>query len=99
MTKNILTLTVNPAIDRTITVDRLVSEDRAYILSRNDAAGGPGINTARGLTNFRAEAIAITTSGRQGHKIGGQLRPGGFGKESVEIRHKIPINLPNTHPH
>jgi 1-phosphofructokinase family hexose kinase len=96
MTKNILTLTVNPAIDRTITVDRLVFEDRAYILSRNDAAGGRGINAARVLTNFGANAIAITTSGRQGHKFEEQLRHDGFGKEIVKIRHNIRINLTIT---
>ena len=36
----ILTLTVNPAIDRTITVDRLAFEDRAYILSRSKESPG-----------------------------------------------------------
>jgi 1-phosphofructokinase family hexose kinase len=96
MTKNILTLTVNPAIDRTITVDRLVFEDRAYILSRDDAAGGRGINAARVLTNFGANALAITTSGRQGHKFEEQLRQDGFGKEIVKIRHDIRINLTIT---
>jgi 6-phosphofructokinase 2 len=96
MTKNILTLTVNPAIDRTITVDRLVFEDRAYILSSNDAAGGRGINAARVLTNLGATAIAITTSGRQGHKFEDQLRQDGFGKEIVKIRHNIRINLTIT---
>jgi 1-phosphofructokinase family hexose kinase len=96
MTKNILTLTVNPAIDRTITVDRLVFEDRAYILSRSDAAGGRGINAARVLANFGANALAITTSGRQGHKFEEQLRQDGFGKEIVKIRHNIRINLTIT---
>ena len=64
MTKTILTLTVNPAIDRIITVDRLVFEDRAYILSTTNAAGGRGINAARVLTGFGAQALAVTTSGR-----------------------------------
>jgi 1-phosphofructokinase family hexose kinase len=96
MTKTVLTLTVNPAIDRTITVDRLVFEDRAYILSRSDAAGGRGINAARVLTNFGANAIAITTSGRQGRKFEEQLRQDSFGKEIVKIRHNIRINLTIT---
>jgi 1-phosphofructokinase family hexose kinase len=96
MTKDILTLTVNPAIDRTITVDRLVFEDRAYILSKSDAAGGRGINAARVLTNFGANVVAITTSGRQDHKFEEQLRQDSFGKEIVKIRHNIRINLTIT---
>ena len=51
----ILTLTVNPAIDRNILVDRLVFEDRAYILSRNESAGGRGINASRVLHSFGAK--------------------------------------------
>ena len=34
---------MNPAIDRTITVDRLAFDDRAYILSSKDSPGGRGI--------------------------------------------------------
>ena len=48
----ILTLTVNPAIDRTISVDRLAFEDRAYINSRHDSGGGRGINAACVIHSF-----------------------------------------------
>ena len=64
MSKSILTLTVNPALDRIVTVDRLVFEDRAYILSTTEMAGGRGINASRVLTSFGAENTAITTSGK-----------------------------------
>ena len=93
MSKAVLTLTVNPAIDRTITVDRLVFGDRAYILSRSDVAGGRGINAARVLTNFGESAVAITTSGRQGDKFEEHLKQDSFGKEIIKIRHKVRINL------
>ena len=93
MNKTVLTLTVNPAIDRTITVDRLVFGDRSYIVSRTDAAGGRGINAARVLTNFGASAIAITTSGRHNPKFEEHLRKDSFGKEIIKIRHNIRINL------
>jgi len=36
----ILTLTVNPAVDKNVTADHLVFEDRAYILARSESAGG-----------------------------------------------------------
>ena len=43
----ILTVTINPSVDRNIEVDRLVFEDRAYILSRSLSAGGRGMNGPR----------------------------------------------------
>ena len=94
MSQPILTLTVNPALDRITTVDRLVFEDRAYIESRTEAAGGRGINAARVLTNFGATALAITTSGGDvGRKFEERLQQDTFGKEIVKIRNSIRINL------
>ncbi|HEX4810520.1 MAG TPA: 1-phosphofructokinase family hexose kinase [Bryobacteraceae bacterium] len=94
MNKSILTLTVNPAIDRIVTVDRLVFEDRAYILSTTEAAGGRGINAARVLTSFGAKVIAVTTSGRDaGRKMEELLKKDAFSTEIVKIRQDIRTNL------
>ncbi len=93
-TKSILTLTVNPALDRIVTVDRLVFEDRAYIDSTTEAAGGRGINAARVLTNFGAHVTAITTSGREaGRAFEEQLQHDKFAKEIVKVRSNIRMNL------
>lgn len=93
MTKPILTLTVNPAVDRIVTVDRLVFDDRSYIDSTTEAAGGRGINAARVLTSFGADVIAITTSGREvGRTFEEQLQHDTFRKEIVRIRSNIRIN-------
>ena len=94
MSRPILTLTINPALDRITTVDRLVFEDRAYIESTTEAAGGRGINAARVLTSFGAPALAITTSGKDvGRKFEEHLADDTFGKEIVKIRNAIRINL------
>lgn len=94
MSKPILTVTVNPALDRIISVDRLVFEDRAYIESTTETAGGRGINAARVLTSFGATVTAITTSGREiGRKFEEHLTHDHFGKEIVKIRNSIRINL------
>jgi 1-phosphofructokinase family hexose kinase len=94
MSKSILTLTVNPALDRIVTVDRLVFEDRAYIESTTESAGGRGINASRVLTSFGAVNTAITTSGKEvGRKFEEQLRHDNFSKEIVKIRSNIRINL------
>jgi len=94
MSKSILTLTVNPALDRIVTVDRLVFEDRAYIESTVEAAGGRGINAARVLTNFGASVTAITTSGKEiGRRFEEELQKDSFSKEIVKIRSSIRTNL------
>ena len=59
----IVTLTVNPAIDQTISVDRLVFEDRAYITSSRESAGGRGINAASVIHSFGGKAMAIVPAG------------------------------------
>ena len=87
MSEKILTLTVNPALDRIVTVDRLVFEDRAYIESTTEMAGGRGINAARVLH-------AITTSGREtGRKVEELLQKDTFEKDVVKIRNTIRTNL------
>lgn len=94
MKDTILTLTVNPAIDRIVTVDRLVFEDRAYILSTNFAAGGRGINAARVLKSFGATTLALTTSGGEGgRRLEEKLKLDGFPFEIVKIRNHIRTNL------
>ena len=94
MSKSILTLTVNPALDRIVTVDRLVFEDRAYIESTTEAAGGRGINAARVLTSFGATVTAVTTSGGDtGRKFEEHLQGDQFSKEVVRIRNGIRTNL------
>ncbi len=94
MSKSILTLTVNPALDRIVTVDRLVFEDRAYIESTTESAGGRGINASRVLMSFGAGNTAITTAGKEvGRKFVEQLRQDSFQKHIVRISSNIRINL------
>src|SRR5947208_7846100 len=94
MNTSILSLTVNPGVDRIVTVDRLVFEDRAYIESTTEAAGGRGINASRVLTNFGASNTAITTSGKEvGRKFEEQLQQDSFSKQIVRIRSNIRVNL------
>src|ERR1700761_3752650 len=98
MSKSILTLTVNPALDRIVTVDRLVFEDRAYIESTTEAAGGRGINAARVLTSFGANVVAITTSDSLecGRRFEEALKHDSFDKEIVKVKNEIRTNLTIT---
>lgn len=93
----ILTLTVNPAIDRNVTVDRLVFEDRAYILSRSESAGGRGINASCVIHSFGGETTAIAVAGGgAGERFQGFLDTCGFPVELVPIGSEIRTNLTIT---
>jgi 1-phosphofructokinase family hexose kinase len=90
----ILTLTINPSIDRTVMVDRLVFEDRAYILSRSDSAGGRGINASCVLHSFGAKTLAIVPSGGPaGEKFTKLLAKWDFPVKVVPIQKEIRTNL------
>jgi 1-phosphofructokinase family hexose kinase len=91
----IVTLTANPAIDKTVTVDRLVFEDRAYIQSTTESAGGRGINASRVLHSFGAETLAIllVSGGPCGERLEKLLSTAGFPTEVVRIGHEIRSNL------
>jgi 1-phosphofructokinase family hexose kinase len=93
----ILTLTVNPAIDRNVLTDRLVFEDRSYILSRTDLAGGRGIIASQVLHSFGAKTMAITTSGgKNGARFEKLLANAGFPVEFVPILKEIRTNFTIT---
>jgi 1-phosphofructokinase family hexose kinase len=90
----ILTLTVNPAIDRNVSVDRLVFEDRAYILATRESAGGRGINASCVLNNFGAETRAIAIcGGRSGKLLEAFLSQCGFPHDLVRVRQEIRTNF------
>ncbi len=90
----ILTVTINPAIDRNVSVDRLVFDDRAYILATGDAAGGRGIIASRVLHAFGAKTQAILVSGgKTGAKLKKLLTGAGFPFDAVPIQHEIRTNL------
>jgi 1-phosphofructokinase family hexose kinase len=93
----IVTLTVNPAIDRTIFVERLAFEDRAYIDSRHESAGGRGINAACVIHSFGAKPLAIFPSGGKNGKCLEQfLATYGYPTLAVPIAEEIRTNLTIT---
>jgi 1-phosphofructokinase family hexose kinase len=93
----ILTVTINPSVDRNIEVDRLVFEDRAYILKRSDSAGGRGMNASRVLHSFGAKTLAIVTSGGvNGPRLEKLAAKSGFPVKTVPIHNEIRVNLTIT---
>jgi 6-phosphofructokinase 2 len=90
----ILTLTLNPAIDRNVTADKLVFEDRAYILATRESAGGRGINASWVLHSFGAQTLAVAISGgKSGRRLEEFLGSCSFAWELVKVRNEIRTNI------
>lgn len=85
---------MNPAIDRTIAVDRLAFDDRAYILSSKDSPGGRGINAASVIHSFGGKTLAIfPAGGERGARFEHSMRECGFSIATVPIRNDIRLNF------
>lgn len=93
----ILTLTINPAIDQNVTADRLVFEDRAYIVATSESAGGRGINASCVIHSFGGETFAIAPSGGEsGKKFQSLMCCCNFPVELVPVDKDIRTNLTIT---
>jgi len=96
----IITLTINPAIDRTISVDRLAFEDRARISSSRESAGGRGINASSVIHSFGGPTVAVLTSGGdKGKRLEALLEHSGFPVVVVPIQNEIRTDLTITDRH
>lgn len=96
----IVTLTLNPAIDRIINVDRLAFEDRAYINSSGESAGGRGINSSSVIQSFGGETVAVLVSGGDsGKRLEQHLADRGLKTVVVPIHNEIRTNLTITDKH
>jgi 1-phosphofructokinase family hexose kinase len=77
-----------------MTVDKLVFEDRGYILGRSDAAGGRGINASNVIHSFGGETLALLTSGgATGKRMEQSLASMGFPYEVVHVEAESRSNL------
>jgi len=96
----ILTLTINPALDRTVSVDKLVFEDRGYILARGEVAGGRGINASQVIAAFGGKTRALLTAGgSSGEKLTQSLAGMGFPFETVRVRAESRVNFTISDKH
>lgn len=90
----IVTLTINPAIDRTVSVDKLVFEDRAYILGRTEAAGGRGVNASMVIHSFGGKTLALLASGgAAGTRMEKSLGASGLPFEAVRVHSETRTNF------
>ena len=96
----IVTLTINPAIDRIVSIDRLAFEDRAYINSTRESAGGRGINVSSVIHSFGGQTLAVLISGGDsGKRLEGLLAKCGYRIAVVPVQNAIRTNLTITDKH
>lgn len=84
--KPIITLTINPAIDKSTTVDHIVPEQKLRCSIPVFEAGGGGINVSRAIKKLGFESIAVFPAG--GHT--------GIGLQDLLTReqiHQFPIKI------
>ncbi|MFC4323890.1 1-phosphofructokinase [Litchfieldia salsa] len=84
--KQVVTITLNPAIDKTVSVRKFEVDQLNRVESEDDIQidpGGKGINVAKVLTNFRVD---VTASGFIGGKQGRQLLTG---LDEKQIKHSF----------
>ncbi|HBG06605.1 MAG: phosphofructokinase [Geobacteraceae bacterium GWC2_58_44] len=61
--KTIVTLTMNPAIDKSSSVDHVVAERKLYCTAPRFEPGGGGINVSRAIRKLGGESLALYPSG------------------------------------
>lgn len=66
-----ITLTMNPALDLSMTIEKLRSEEKLRCAEAREDPGGGGINVARALHRLKGEVLAVFPSGGV---YGGRLR-------------------------
>ena len=96
----IVTLTLNPSVDRTVSVDGLtVGEVHRATSSRVDP-GGKGINVTRALTANGTESIAVyPTGGPEGALMKRLLDAAGIARAAVSVVGSIRMNITIVDPH
>ena len=60
----IITVTMNPSVDCSVTVERFIPGDINRALGFQTEAGGKGVNVSKLLTNLGCENTAVGFAGR-----------------------------------
>jgi 1-phosphofructokinase family hexose kinase len=83
-----------------ISVDRLAFEDRAYINSTSESAGGRGINASSVIHSFGGQTLAVLIcGGGAGKRLEEHLKRDGLPFQVVPVENKIRTNLTITDKH
>ncbi|WP_110932943.1 1-phosphofructokinase [Paenibacillus bouchesdurhonensis] len=94
MMKTVHTVTLNPAVDKTVMVDRFVAGELNRIKTMRTDAGGKGINVAKVLHSFSVSVIAWgIQAGHQGKILLDKLQEQGIPARFIEAEGETRTNL------
>lgn len=94
MPKKIITITLNPSIDKTITIEKLMPNGLNRVKSSRLDPGGKGINVARVLSNFGADVeVSGLIAGNQGILLKDYLKKAGIQFDFLDIKGETRTNL------
>jgi 6-phosphofructokinase 2 len=90
----IVTITMNPALDKSTTVDKLAPEKKMRCAQMITEAGGGGINVSKAIKKLEGESIAIFPSGgMNGKKIEEYLSAQGINFRTIPIKSETRENI------
>ncbi|MFC5469567.1 1-phosphofructokinase [Cohnella suwonensis] len=90
----VITVTLNPALDKTVTIERFEYGGLNRIKEMRTDAGGKGINVAKVLKNFEVNASAMGfAAGYQGQVIRDKLETLGIRSVLTEAEGETRVNL------
>lgn len=94
MKPTVLTITLNPSLDKTIVLDRLQPGMLNRAMQVRLDPGGKGINVARLLSNFQVSVVASgLCGGSEGHVLLDGLRKAGVSDRFLEVAGPTRTNL------
>ena len=90
----IYTVTLNPALDRAIVVERLMEEDTTRVYSETFYAAGKGIDVSRVIRELGGQSVALgLVGGYDGLHLEGLLINAGVMTDFTKIAHETRINI------
>lgn len=84
--KTIITFTINPAIDKSSSVEHVVAEHKLYCKPPHFEPGGGGINVARAIKKLGGEStLFYTAGGYTGERLNDLLQEEGITRQVIPI--------------
>lgn len=92
--KKIVTFTLNPAIDKSSSVEHVMAENKLYCDTPRYEPGGGGINVSRAINKLGENSLLLYTAGGfTGRRLGKLLKEEGLNEKAIKIENSTRENL------